>query len=285
MSCARNIQFTVKRGAVDRLRIIPFLVLGICLLGSTQTLRAQGMPTLQYNANTGQFLFSVPTAPGTLLIQGTRQPNHIAMTVRLQADLNVWHGLELATVNNVTDIQVTFSGLGSIAYRYLPDDTFVLLSHSIADCPALQADPVFLATQEAFANLALVHQEWAASPQANQIEQIVDTLVGFFAKVDAVVQGCSTMRPQDLRGCDPPANFLSCTPKGACCDEHDRCYASNDCDSSSWLRSALNPMCHICNLVAADCVLTKNPGPSECCFTGACMTQCPCTGQPYCSCG
>jgi hypothetical protein len=78
----------------------------------------------------------------------------------------------------------------------------------------------------------------------------------------------------DNWGCDLlPGKFnwiASCGPKGKCCDVHDACYQRRGCSASSWKAAPWNKCQIFCNAPAVACFLTKNPGPSACCFRGNC---------------
>lgn len=91
------------------------------------------------------------------------------------------------------------------------------------------------------------------------------------------------VRPEDDYGCDWPANDLSCTSVGNCCDEHDRCYAENDCEALSWTGYA-TPACILCNTNAVFCITTglgSNGQPSECCAAGNCGQPRPVASSPF----
>jgi hypothetical protein len=79
----------------------------------------------------------------------------------------------------------------------------------------------------------------------------------------------------DNWGCDLPfTNVASCSPKGACCDVHDACYARNHCSSSSWWNPFASLACKACNAAVVACIASPVyfPGPSVCCALGNCGT-------------
>ncbi|CAF1641090.1 unnamed protein product, partial [Didymodactylos carnosus] len=80
------------------------------------------------------------------------------------------------------------------------------------------------------------------------------------------VQQDRLKRAIDNHGCD--ALVDSCGSKGACCDEHDDCYAQHGCTACSWIWS--DSPCDSCNNEVMQCITWQNPGPSRCCAAGNC---------------
>ena len=96
-------------------------------------------------------------------------------------------------------------------------------------------------------------------PTAGDIESAAQLI---FGQVQKAADGANF----DAFGCDVPRPFapLTCSDQGACCDQHDLCYAQNHCTSKSWMGAAGTP-CDQCNMAAVRCIMFRNPGPSECC--------------------
>ena len=71
-------------------------------------------------------------------------------------------------------------------------------------------------------------------------------------------------RPQDGVCSSPASGLNSNTCARRCCEDHDRCYEGNRCNSSSWLRFWSNKACNSCNFVAAGCIVVARALPRKC---------------------
>jgi hypothetical protein len=74
----------------------------------------------------------------------------------------------------------------------------------------------------------------------------------------------------DTTGCSIPivGTAASCSNKGACCDQHDKCYFEYHCDYLSWAAEGpATDACKKCNELVKTCVNPFNPGPgpAACC--------------------
>jgi hypothetical protein len=82
------------------------------------------------------------------------------------------------------------------------------------------------------------------APRANRLAQF------FFPTVQANEPGCDGL------------HWIDGTVLRACCDDHDRCYAQNGCDSSSWWRFWSGWSCTFCNMEVVGCF--SNGGDPRC---------------------
>jgi hypothetical protein len=75
---------------------------------------------------------------------------------------------------------------------------------------------------------------------------------------------------EETTGCTIPiiGTAASCSNKGACCDQHDKCYFEYHCDYLSWdPKAPASDACKRCNDVVKTCVnpFNPSPGPAACC--------------------
>ena len=75
---------------------------------------------------------------------------------------------------------------------------------------------------------------------------------------------------EDTTGCTLPiiGTATSCSNKGACCDQHDKCYFEYHCDYLSWdAKGPATEACKKCNDVVKTCPnpFNPSPGPAACC--------------------
>lgn len=68
----------------------------------------------------------------------------------------------------------------------------------------------------------------------------------------------------DKEGCDRIPDFLETPCRKDACRRHDRCYAENQCDESSWKPGSGSAACKRCNArVWHDFSVCATPGPGE----------------------
>lgn len=117
---------------------------------------------------------------------------------------------------------------------------------------------------------------WGFAPDTTWVNLQTIALYHFKTQIKArgfVAKNCDAPKPSRLAqfffptvqanepGCDG-LHWLDGTLLRACCDDHDRCYAQNGCNASSWWRPWSGWTCTYCNMEAVVCF--TNGGNPNC---------------------
>lgn len=258
------------------------LILGVLTTVLIGVGPAAAVATLNANPETGEFVLSGGSAFGDLMVTGAFTDHSTAMSAAAGRDprtvsLNATHAA-------VTTVTVNFRGLGTMVYELYDGATVPrgrLLSTTIpaGQCQELDGWPALVSMRNLHETLQKVDRSWERTPQARDWARVLADLTLFYMGSDFSTDCSAMARPQDHWGCDGPASPLTCSEWGACCDQHDKCYQENQCNSASWAcfaraqsayfakkcDSGGGEVCHKCNVRVKECFEGPPPGKAECC--------------------